>query len=305
MRYFLFIPLLLIFSACSLQKQDSFKEIEEQISSDEKFYISSGRGESEKEAIAIALERIASAISSDVSSVFDMRKQSIDLDYTKKIEHDIKIEVKKINFSYSIVSSFKRDKKSYVKIKIDRKKSALFYANKLKRTLRQIEDELKHLSSLKKYLFLKKYPFHKLYYKLDTIKVLDQNYRGIGSFEQRIKALERKKYSYREKLSFTVISSNSQVQDIVIDMLSDAKFNISSNGDIKLMVNLGKIKIDEIYGEYYGTSNLTIKIVKKQEIITKVILLKAEPSFNKKGVNENIIEALKKKFSIFLEKEFR
>jgi len=306
MKYLLFISFLLIFNSCNQLKQEvSYRKMESQIYDDKIFYISVGSGTNEKEAIAVALESIASRISSDVSSIFSMRKQDTYLKYNKTTEQEIKIEVKKINFSYSLISSWTKNKKKYVKIKIDKKESAMRYANRLNRVLGQIEDELKHLSSLKKYLFLKNYSFNRLYFKLDTIRIVDPIYKDIDNFEQRIKRLETKRYKYRKELSFTVTSDTSQIKDIVIEILNNKKFNISSNGAIKLAVNLGKIRVDKIYGEYYGESSFTIKIVKEQEIITKIIQLSSKSSFNQAGVRANIIQDLKKKFPIFLEKEFR
>jgi len=303
MRHLLFISLFL-FTACSSSKQN-LKEITSPIQRDSSAYIINGVGNSEKEAIAEALERIASTLSSEVSSVFIIRKKSTNLEYIKTVQHNIKVEVKKMSFVYDILSSSVKKNRYFVKIKIDRQKSAMRYVNRLKRTLSRIDNELQALSSLKRYLFLKQYPVDKLYYTVDIVSMIDPTNQKISLFEQKIKKLEKKRYQHQKELSFSVSSSDAYLRDIVIDLLSDAKFNISSDAEIKLSVNLGNIEIDEIYGEYHADGSAVIKMVKNKEIISKIIPLSATPSSDKKGARDNIIKAFQKEFPKFIEKEFR
>ena len=289
------------FVSCSTPNSTAKNSIE--INSN--FYISTGTGESEKEAIAEALERLASSLSSKVSSVFNLHKKSSSNKYQKTSEHDIKIEVEKIKFSYRLLSSNKQNNRYFITLKVDRQESAKRYVIQLQRTLKKIDNELELLSSLKKYLFLKQYPFHKLYYTLDIILMIDSNNSSFSRLENGIKLLEKEQYQHQKELTFSVESKSDYLRDMVINMLIDEKFNISSNAKIKLTVNFSNIETDEIYGEYYAQSSAVVNMIKNQEIITKIIPLVAKPSSNEKGANKNIIKAFEKAFPKFIKKEFR
>jgi len=296
-----FFSMLLVLIGCSSNKTEL---LQPSIYNTKEFYISIGYGKSEKEAIAIALERIASTISSEVSSLFKLHKRNTNLKYTKTSEENIYIEVKKINFSYSIISNEIKNDKYFVKLKVDKNKMAKYYANSLKREIENINRKINYLSFLKQYLFLKQYQFDKLYYKLDIL--VNLKYKDAKLFEQKIKELENIKYKLYQNLSFSVISNSKEIRDIVINILNNNKFNISSNAKIKFRVNIRDIKIDKIYGEYYGSSSVTIQMITENEIITKVIsIVKTKPSFNRYGVKQKIIERFKEKFETFLKREFR
>jgi len=299
MKYLLFITIFL-FVACSNQNPT----LKSSIKSSSNFYIVNGIGSSEKEAVAEGLERIASTLSSEVSSIFKLRKKSSSSDYNKRSQHDIKVEVKKIKFSYSLLSSYTQQSRYFVTIKVDRKKSGMLYVPRLQRTIKEIKNQLQSLSSLKKYLFLKKYPFHKLYYKLDIISIIDSGNLYIDRIKTEIKLLEKERYNYQKELTFSVDSQNSYLRDIAIDILSDEHFNISLDAKIKLTINLTNIELEEIYGEYYAKSSAVVKIVKNREVITKVITLLAEPSSSKNGSKDNIMKVFQKEFSQFTKKEF-
>ena len=288
------------FISCSSPKITVKKTIE----SNNRFYIANGTGNSEKEAVAEALERIASTLSSEVSSVFNLRKKIISFDYQKTTQHDIKIEVEKIKFSYNFLSSHIQQNRYFVTVKVDRRKSAMLYVPLLQRRIKEINSELKTLSSLKKYLFLKKYPFNKLYYKLDIISMIDSSNTYIDKIKREIKLLEYERYNYQKELTFSVDSRNSYLRDIAIDILSNESFNISLDAKIQLTINLIPIEIEEIYGEYYGKSSAVVKIVKNREVISKVITLLAEPSSTKDGSKDNIMKAFQIEFFQFIKKEF-
>ena len=298
-----YIPLLsiLFFISCSNQSPILKSSL---IESSRNFYIAHGTGDSEKEAIAEGLERIASTLSSEVSSVFKLRKKSSSSDYDKTTQHDIKVEVEKIKFSYNLLSSYIRQNRCFVTIKVDRKKSAMLYSSKLQRTINKMKSELKTLSSLKKYLFLKTYPFHKLYYKLDIISMIDSDNIYMDRVKQEIKRLEEERYKYQKELTFHVDSRNRYLRDVAIGILSDEHFNISLDAKIKLTINLTPIEIEEIYGEYYAKSSVVVKIVKNREVITRVITLLAEPSSTQDGSKDNIMRAFQKEFPQFIKKEF-
>jgi len=268
------------------------------------FYISNGTGESEKEAIAEALERISSTLSSEVSSIFNLRKESSSSGYQKMSQHDIKIEVAKIKFSYNLLSSTSQNSSYVITLTVDRKKSAKGYVTQLQRTLNEIDNELEAMSDLRKYLFLKVYPFHKLYSTLDIISRIDSTNSSLKKLESKIKLLDKERYQYQKELTFSVESKNRYLRDIVIDILSVEKFNISSNAKIKLNVNLSNIKIDEIYGEYYAEGNAVVKMVQNQEIVTKIIALIGKSSSTKEGAKANILKVFRESFSEFLKKEF-
>lgn len=291
---------ILFFISCSSQKTPPSIFIE----SNANFYIAKGVGKSEKEAIAGALEHIASMLSSKVSSIFNLRKESSSSSYQKMSQHDIKIEVEKIKFSYNLISSTSQNSNYVITLKVDRKKSARGYVTQLERALKELENELKTMFDLRKYLFLKTYPFHKLYSILDVILRIDSTNSSLEKLENRIKLLEKKRYQYQKELTFSVESKERYLRDIVIDVLSVEKFNISSNAKIKLSVNLSNIKVDEIYGEYYAEGSAVVKMVQNQEIITKLIALIAKPSSTKKGAKANILKAFREAFPKFIKKEF-
>lgn len=266
-------------------------------------YQGQGEGATRQEAINIALQSVASQISTTISSKLKIIKESNRDNYSKNIEQIINADTIKISFNnYHIIKESKNNKGYFVILNVDNKKLANSYATHLKQTLETISNKLQQPSIFKRYLILKKYNINELFSKIYLIESIDPTYPNIQTYKQKIEALEMMKIEYQKRLVFQINSNNSSAKDIASTLLHQASFTTSNFGKLLFNINLSPLIVTYIDKEFLGTSKATIKIVENSHtILSKTISLSGTSYISKQYLMEEILKDLEVKLKETLE----
>jgi len=259
-------------------------------------YEGKGEGATREEAINIALNSIASSISTTISSKLKIYKESGNDSYNRDVEQTIYSDVKDISFNnYTIIKEGKRAEKYFVLLAVDNKKLAEGYSNRINQKLKSLKRELQHPSLLRRYLILNRYNLQELLSQSYLMKSIDFNSPHI-TYIREIEELIKAKIEYQKQLIFQVISSDTTIANMARSVLNEFSFITSNVGKIKLNITLSPLRVTKIYKSFSATTNATIDIKENSNIvISKTVPLQATSYISKDYLKDEIIKELEVK----------
>jgi hypothetical protein len=265
-------------------------------------YQGEGEGTTRQEAINVALNSIASQISTTVSSKLKIIKESNNQGYNKDVEQVIYADVNDISFNnYEIITKRRDRKKYFIILKVDEKRLAKGYATRIGQKLKQITNELQQDSIFKRYLILKKYNFSNLFsqtYIMSSIDPTSPHKEYINELER----LNKLKVEYQQNLVFQVTSSDSSIKNIANSVLNQASLMTSDFGKLKFNITLSPLAITKIYKKLSATSKATIEIIEESHTVySKTMQLSATSYISEHYLKEEILKALESELKKSLE----
>jgi hypothetical protein len=265
-------------------------------------YQGQGEGTTRQEAINIALNSVASQISTIVSSKLKITKESNSQGYNRDVEQVIYADINDIAFNNYEIIEEKRDKKKYLIIlKVDEKRLADGYASRIGQKLKQIATELEQDSIFKCYLILKKYSFSDLFSQTYIMWSIDSTSPYKEKYIEEINRLSRLKVEYQQKLVFQVTSSDSDIKNIANSILNQALLMTSDFGKLKFNITLSPLTITKIYKQFSATSRATIEIIENSHTVYSKTLRLSATSYVTEYLKEEILKRLESELKKSLE----
>ncbi|MDH4945374.1 LPP20 family lipoprotein [Sulfurimonas sp. C5] len=249
-----------------------------------------GEGKDKQEAIANALNYMASTLSVSISSTYRAKTRVVEGSTTSQegeYNSDIASDVKKIRISnYEVIQSESLGFKRYaVLIRSDKQKLFHSLQQELDQSISLANAKENNLNNggLEKYLFYKeqKKEFANLPHTLIVMKELNSGFNS-SVYLQRIKEIEKKYQYYQSNISFSVSSNIKNLHTPIEKALSKRSFrinNTSSKMHYIITVNASVTKANA-YGFTLARSELNIitKNYKGVKIASNVLHLVGQSS---------------------------
>ncbi len=196
-----------------------------------------GEGKDQQEALANALNYMASTLSVSISSTYRAKTKVLEgstSSHTGEYNSDISSDVKKIRISnYEIVEADILGFKKYaVLIRSDKQQLFRSLQYEMEQTLSLVKVKEKSLSEggLEKYLFYKeqKKELENMPNTLIVMKELNSGFNS-ASYLQKLSEIEKKYKYYQANISFAVSSNIKNLHTPIEKALSNKSFKINNN----------------------------------------------------------------------------
>jgi hypothetical protein len=270
------LVLVISFSGCGSNKKISYPKWYKKIYNDtHTIMYATAKGSSIKDATTIALNDIASRISTTISSKYSSSVSMSNNSYNKTTKRDIINSVKKIDFtSYQTMYKKKISNNNYiVLIKVNKQLLASSLEFKIKNNLQKytIKVNTKYdniISKLKKYKSLE-ISIKQLESSVYILQILDE----LLDAKQYLKSINTNLLQisdFRDKLKFTIKSNiKNKFSDELISIITQKGYSIVKNGG-NILLNID-IKKKQIVAFNNKIIKITINIILKDKLHNKTI----------------------------------
>ena len=254
MKYLLFFLISLLFTAC-MPKEPEVKNypvwFESTTKDSSTYYYASAEAVNKNEAVANALNMIASKISISISSTYKSNTITSANFYNKEIENSIKNTIKNIDFNnYTIVNEKKFNNNYLVFLKVNRLELAKELESKIKNSLNVASQktDIKYKNSILK---LREYnavlkTFGALKTDIYTLASIDKS-KNIQKYLTEINNIQKKIKVFKATITFKIKGKNSKYKKALSELITQKGYKLSSRyPSIIININIHKQQLTVI-----------------------------------------------------------